>query len=47
MGVTDTGPESRAPYYPKQTATDAYNTAFPIPKAEFDARKGNITPVCN
>ena len=36
-----------ATYYPKQTATDAYNTAFPIPKAEFDARKGNITPVCN
>ena len=33
--------------YPKQTATDAYNTAFPIPKAEFDARQGNITPVCN
>ena len=33
--------------YPKQTATDAYNTAFPIPKAEFDARNGNITPVCN
>jgi hypothetical protein len=36
-----------ATYYPKQTATDAYNTAFPIPKAEFDARNGNITPVCN
>lgn len=35
-----------ATYYPKQTATDAYNTAFPIPKAEFDARGGNITPVC-
>ena len=36
-----------ATYYPKQTTTDAYNTAFPIPKAEFDARNGNITPVCN
>lgn len=35
-----------ATYYPKQTATDAYNTAFPIPKAEFDARGGNITPAC-
>jgi hypothetical protein len=33
--------------YPKQTATDAYNTAFPIPKAEFDARNGNVTPTCN
>lgn len=33
--------------YPKQTATDAYNTAFPIPKAEFDARNGDITVVCN
>jgi hypothetical protein len=32
--------------YPAQTATDAYNSAFPIPKAEFDARGGNITPVC-
>lgn len=32
--------------YPAQTATDAYNTAFPIPKAEFDARGGNITPAC-
>jgi hypothetical protein len=36
-----------ATYYPKQTATDAYNTAFPIPKAEFDARGGNITPSCS
>jgi hypothetical protein len=33
--------------YPKQTATDVYNTAFPIPKAEFDARNGNVTPTCN
>jgi hypothetical protein len=33
--------------YPAQTATDAYNTAFPIPKAEFDARGGNVTPVCS
>jgi hypothetical protein len=32
--------------YPAQTATDAYNTAFPIPKAEFDARGGNVTPSC-
>jgi len=32
--------------YPRQTATDAYNSAFPIPKAEFDARQGNVTPVC-
>jgi hypothetical protein len=24
-----------------------YNSAFPIPKAEFDARNGDITPVCN
>jgi hypothetical protein len=32
--------------YPPQTAQDAYNSAFPIPKAEFDARGGNITPVC-
>ena len=32
--------------YPAQTATDAYNTAFPVPKAEFDARGGNVTPVC-
>jgi hypothetical protein len=32
--------------YPRQTATDAYNTAFPIPKAEFDARGGNVTPAC-
>lgn len=35
-----------ATYYPKQTATDAYNTAFPIPKAEFDARGGDVTPSC-
>jgi starch-binding outer membrane protein, SusD/RagB family len=34
--------------YPHQTAAgDVHNTAFPIPKAEFDARGGNITPVCN
>lgn len=36
-----------ATYYPKQTTTDAYNTAFPIPKAEYDAREGNITPSCS
>jgi hypothetical protein len=36
-----------ATYYPKQTATDVYNTAFPIPKAEFDARGGNVTPACS
>jgi len=32
--------------YPKQTLTDAYNSAFPIPKAEFDARNGDVTPSC-
>jgi hypothetical protein len=36
-----------ATYYPKQTATDVYNTAFPIPKAEFDARNGDVTPSCS
>jgi hypothetical protein len=32
--------------YPKQTSTDAYNSAFPIPKAEVDARSGNIALTC-
>jgi starch-binding outer membrane protein, SusD/RagB family len=36
-----------ATFYPKQTATDVYNTAFPIPKAEFDARGGDVTPTCS
>jgi hypothetical protein len=33
--------------YPKQTTADAYNSAFPIPKAEVDARLGNIAPSCS
>jgi hypothetical protein len=32
--------------YPKQTSVDNYNTAFPIPKTEADARNNAITPSC-
>jgi len=32
--------------YPKQTSTDAYNSAFPIPKGEVAARNGNIAVTC-
>ena len=31
-----------ATYFPKETPTDPYNAAFPIPRAEIDARGGDI-----
>ncbi len=46
-----------ATYFPPSTATvknasapfasDPYTAAFPIPQAEFDARKGNVTKTCS
>jgi len=36
-----------ATYHQKETASDPFNTAFPIPKAEADARGGNIAPSCS
>lgn len=36
-----------ATYRNKETASDPFNTAFPIPKAEADARGGNIAPSCS
>lgn len=35
-----------ATYFAKALPSDPFNTAFPIPKAEADARNGNIAPVC-
>lgn len=35
-----------ANFLKKETVADPFNSAFPIPKAESDARGGDITPVC-
>jgi starch-binding outer membrane protein, SusD/RagB family len=39
----------KAPTTPAELASDPFNTAFPVPKAEADARGGaaNLTPVCS
>jgi hypothetical protein len=39
----------KSQFTPAEVATDPFNTAFPIPKAEADARggTGNITPTCS
>lgn len=36
-----------ANFFPKATANDPFNTAFPIPKAEADARNGDLSLTCS
>lgn len=36
-----------ATYHQKELATDPFNSVFPIPKAEADARGGSIAPSCS
>lgn len=36
-----------ANFLTKEVASDPFNSAFPIPKAESDARGGNLAPTCS